>query len=299
MKRALIVGCGYTGIRLAARLQEMAVLVSGTTRSEARADELEAAGIEPLLGSLTDPKTLRRIRAVSPHLAAYFVPPQLSGEDPLPEVVDAIARAPIEAFLYASSTSVYGDRGGDWVDEETAVRPESRLASARLAAESYAIEAVRTGIAPTRVCRITGIYGPGRTLRRMLESGEYVLIKGRDTWVNRIHVDDLVSGLVAAWQCGTDGGVYNLSDDEPHKAHEFAIQAADLHGLPEPRWIDESEAFDRLGELRLRRKLDSKRVRNRLLTQELGVKLAYPTFRTGLPLAVAEENRTVRRLDLP
>ena len=100
-------------------------------------------------------------------------------------------------------------------------------------------------------------------------------------------------------KCGVDGHVYNLSDDEPHKAHEFAIQAADLHGLPEPQRVDESEAFDRLGELRLRRKLDSKRVRNRRLTQELGVKLAYPTFRTGLPRAVAEENRTARRQDVP
>jgi nucleoside-diphosphate-sugar epimerase len=294
LKRALIIGCGYTGMRLAARLQEMTISVSGTTRSRARADEIEAAGIKPLPGSLSDPKLLRQIREVNPHLVAYFVPPQLGGEDPLQEVIDVTAGASLEAFVYASSTSVYGDRDGDWVDEETAARPQSRLARARLAAERCAIDAARTGVAPTRVCRITGIYGPARTFKSMLESGEYVLIKGRDTWVNRIHVDDLVSGLVAAWQRGVAGRVYNLSDNEPHKAHEFAIQAAKLHGLPEPRWVDESEAFARLGELRLRRKLDSKRVRNGRLTQELGVKLAYPTFRTGLPLAVAEEKRTAR-----
>jgi nucleoside-diphosphate-sugar epimerase len=294
VKRALIIGCGYTGMRLAARLREISISVGGTTRSKARADELEAAGIEPLPGSLSDPKLLRQIRDVSPHLVAYFVPPQLAGEDPLQKVIDATAGASIEAFVYASSTSVYGDRDGDWVDEETVARPQSRLARARLAAERFAIDAARTGLAPTRVCRITGIYGPGRTFGSILESGEYVLIKGRDTWVNRIHVDDLVSGLVAAWQHGVAGRVYNLADNEPHKAHEFAIQAAKLHGFPEPRWIDESEAVARLGELRLRRKLDSKRVRNGRLTQELGVKLAYPTFRTGLPLAVAEEKRTAR-----
>jgi nucleoside-diphosphate-sugar epimerase len=277
----------------------MGVSISGTTRSEARADELAAAGLEPLPGSLTDAKVLRGIREVNPQLVAYFVPPPVSGEDPLREVVDAIAGAPVEAFLYASSTAVYGDRGGDWVDEDTAVRPESRVASARLTAERLAVEAARTGLAPTRVCRITGIYGPGRTLRRVLESGEYVLIKGRSTWVNRIHVDDLVSGLIAVWRCGVGGRVYNLSDDEPHQAHEFAIQAAELHGLPEPGWVDESVAFDRLGESRVRRKLDSKRVRNRRLTQELGVQLAYPTFRTGLPAAVAEEKRMVPRQDMP
>jgi len=262
--------------------------VVGTTRSEGRASELEAAGIEPLIGELNDRETLRRIERLDLALVAYFVPPQ-GEDDPLPQVLAAAAGAPLEAFLYASSTSVYGDRGGDWVDETTMVKPEGREAESRHAAERLIVEAARSDQTPTRVCRITGIYGPGRTLRHALESGDYVLIRDHDTWVNRIHVDDLVSGLIAAWLRGGDGRVYNLVDDERHRASEFANRAADLHGLPRPEWIELSEALERFGEARLRRKLSNKRVRSLLLKEDLGLDLKYPSYRVGLPAAVEEE----------
>ncbi|MGD2155019.1 MAG: NAD-dependent epimerase/dehydratase family protein [Gemmatimonadales bacterium] len=287
MKRALIVGCGYTGMRLAVRLLEMNCRVVGTTRRESRAGELETAGIEPLLGELGAVETLRRIDELGPELVAYLVPPQAL-DDPLPGVLAATARAPLEAFLYASSTAVYGDRGGDWVDETTIVKPETREAEARHAAERICVEAAWSYQTPTRVCRITGIYGPGRTLEKALASGDYVLIEGHDGWVSRIHVDDLVSALLAAWQRGGDGRVYNLVDDEPHRASEFAYLAADLQGLPRPEWIEESEARERLGEARLRRKLANKRVRSLRLKDDLKVELRYPTYREGLPAAVSE-----------
>ncbi|NIR43111.1 MAG: NAD-dependent epimerase/dehydratase family protein, partial [Gemmatimonadetes bacterium] len=102
-------------------------------------------------------------------------------DDPLPMVLAATARAPVEAFVYASSTSVYGDRGGDWVDETTMTSPETPKPESRHAAERLIVEATWSYQTRTRICRITGIYGPGRTLRRALASGEYVLIKGHDT----------------------------------------------------------------------------------------------------------------------
>jgi nucleoside-diphosphate-sugar epimerase len=287
----LIVGCGYTGLRLAARLQAMRFdgPIVGTTRSEERSGELAAVGVEPLVGGLTEREALRRIERLDPRLVVYFVPPRLSGEDPLPGVLRALKGSALEAFLYASSTSVYGDRGGDWVDETSEVRPDSLTAKARHAAEQRVLEAVKAWGVAARVCRITGIYGPGRTLRRALESGDYVLIEGHDAWVNRVHVEDLVSGLVAAWKRGRDGAVYNLTDDEPHRASDFANLAARLHGLPAPNWVGRYEASQRLSEQRLRRKLDSKRVRNQPLREELSVTLEYPSFRTGLPAAVSME----------
>ncbi|NIN71228.1 MAG: NAD-dependent epimerase/dehydratase family protein [Gemmatimonadetes bacterium] len=287
MKRALVVGCGYTGMRLAARLREMDVRVVATTRRASRGAELEAAGIEPLVGELGAKETLRRIDELGPELVAYFVPP--GGEDdPLTKILAATARAPLEAFLYASSTAVYGDRGGDWVDETSMVQPESPEAEARHAAERICVEAAWSYQTPTRICRITGIYGPGRTLKKALASGDYVLIAGHDSWVSRIHVDDLVSGLLAAWTKGGDGRVYNLVDDEPHRASEFANLAADLQGLPRPEWVEESEARRRLGEQRLRRKLANKRVRSLRLKDDLLVELKYPSYTLGLPAAVAE-----------
>jgi nucleoside-diphosphate-sugar epimerase len=274
-------------MHLAARLLEMDCRVVGTTRRSSRAAELEAAGVEPLVGELGAKETLRRIDELGPELAAYFVPPQVE-DDPLPEVLAATARAPLEAFLYASSTAVYGDRGGDWVDETTMVKPESPEAEARHAAERICVEAAWSYQTPTRICRITGIYGPGRTFRKMLESGDYVLIEGHDSWVSRIHVYDLVSGLLAAWTEGGDGRVYNLVDDEPHRASEFANLAADLQDLPRPEWVDESEARRRLGEERLHRKLANKRVRSVRLKDDLGVDFRYPTYREGLAAAVSE-----------
>jgi nucleoside-diphosphate-sugar epimerase len=291
MKRALIVGCGYTGMRLASRLREMDIRVVGMTRSESRAARLEAAGIEPLVGELGDKETLRRIDELGPELVAYLVPPR-GEDDPLTKVLAATARAPLEAFLYASSTAVYGDRGGDWVDETTMVKPETPEAEARHEAERIIVEAAWSYQTPTRICRITGIYGPGRTLKKTLESGDYVLIEGHDSWVNRIHVDDLVSGLLAAWTRGGDGRVYNMVDDEPHRASEFANLAADLQGLPRPEWVDESEARRRLGEERLRRKLANKRVRSLRLKDDLMVELRYPTYREGLAATVEQERRS-------
>jgi nucleoside-diphosphate-sugar epimerase len=291
MKRALIVGCGYAGVRLAGRLIETGCAVVGTTRSEARGVELERMGVRPLVGDLTERQVLRELDRLGPEVVFYFVPPAEEGEDPLGKVLAATARAPLEAFVYASSTSVYGDRGGEWVDETDLARPEGRSAEARLAAERVVIGAGWSYQTPTRVCRITGIYGPGRTLRGLLKRGDYLLIRDADTWVNRIHVDDLASGLVAAWRRGGDSRVYNLVDDEPHRALEFACLAADLHGLPRPRWVDEGEAAERLSDSRLRRKTGSKRVRNRRMREELGVKLRYPTFREGLPAAIQEGDR--------
>jgi nucleoside-diphosphate-sugar epimerase len=286
MKRALIIGCGYTGARLGVRLLDMDVRVLGTTRHEARAVELERLGIEPLIGDLDEPETLRQIDGYAPQLIAYFVPPRGDGDDYLPKVLAATAGAPLEAFLYASSTGVYGDRGGDWVDETTRVRPDSAVGRARHAAERLIAEAAASHQMPTRICRITGIYGPGRTLKPLLSSGKYVLIKGRDAWVSRIHVEDLVSGLLAAWRRGRDGEIYNMVDDEPHRASEFANLAAELQGLPMPEWVEEAEARRRYDEDRLARKLESKRVRSLRLGPELGVELKFPSYREGLANAI-------------
>lgn len=286
MTRALIVGCGYAGQRLAARLVAEGCAVAGTTRNLERATRLESGGVRPLVGELTDRELLREMDRFGPEVVFYFVPPADEGDSDLRRVLKATARAPLEAFVYASSTSVYGDRNGDWVDETTTPRPEGAAAEARQAAERVVVGAGWDYQTPTRVCRITGIYGPGRTLRRLLEVGDYLLIEGRDTWVNRIHVDDLVSGLIAAWRRGGDGRVYNLADDEPHRASEFAILAARLHSLPRPEWVSEEEAARRLSERRLRRKAGSKRVRNRRLHEELRVELRYPNYREGLRAAI-------------
>lgn len=287
-KTALVIGCGYTGTRLARHLLERGLRVVGVSRRAKQNPELERAGIQPMAGDLSEPDFLSALGKLSPSVVAYFVPPQ-KGDDPLQAVLAATRNSLLEAFLYASSSSVYGDCGGAWVDETTAISSHGTGDPDRYAAERCVAGAGITGI-PTRICRITGIYGPDRTLKHLLANGEYTLMEGGDPWVNRIHVDDLVAGFVAAWEKGDSGMVYNMVDEQPHRASEFANLAADLNHLPRPVKISEAEAKTRYDAADLRRKLSSKRVRCLRLRNELGVRLKYPGFRTGLAAAVAQQS---------
>ncbi len=289
MRNALIIGCGYTGLRLADRLRQHGFVVTGTTRDLQRADTLRVAGIGVVDGALDDAPTLARLRSLKPNLVVYFVPPQGDGRDPLPAVVAACRDLPLDCFVYASSTSVFGDRHGSWVDEDTPLVDDGSADPARIEAERLVLEAARRGGLPSRICRIGGIYGPGRTLRSRLQSGRYHLIEGHDPWVGRIHVDDLVSGILAVVGRGADGVVYNMVDRRPHLASEFSNLAADLQGLPRPARISLAEAADRYSEAEFRRKTASRRIRCARLVEELRVGLRYPTFEHGLPAAVAED----------
>lgn len=289
MAEVLIVGCGYTGLRLGSRLVGAGHRVVGTTRSPGRAARLEAAGVEALVLDLGSPGAAGALARKSPEVVFHLAPPV--GEEPGAEIerlVRVLGRAPLETFIYASSTSVYGDRGGQAVDASSLPRPDSAGGRARLATERRVLEAGWTFDARPRIARIGGIYGPGRTLREAIREGRYHVIEGVEAWSNRIHIDDLVEGLVAIWRRGENGRIYDLVDDEPHPSGDFARLVADLCGLDLPS-LTLGEARAAYGAERLARKLASKRVSNRRLREELGVDLRYPSYREGLPAALAEE----------
>lgn len=291
MARALILGCGYTGRRLALRLLEEGHRVTGTTRSEERARELEEVGVEPRLLDVADPESVRGLSDLAPEVAFYLIPPLRTDEGRrvrVGEVVDVLGRAPLDCFVYVSSTSVYGDRGGDRVDETAEPRPDSASGRARLAAERTVLEKGWSRDTRPRIARVAGIYGPGRTLRDRIREGRYRVVEGNDAVTNRIHVDDLAAGLHAVWRRGRDGRIYNMSDGDPRPASEFARIVADHLGVELPV-ISREEAEERYSESRLSRKFGSKRVVNRRLVEELGVELRYPSIREGLPAALAEE----------
>ena len=288
MRNILIIGCGYTGIRLAKRLREAGYRVTGTSRSEERINAMRENGIESVSGALDDNSTMQQLVALKPALVVYFVPPQKNGTDPLAGILKVFRQSPLEAFIYASATSVYGERNGDWVDENTPIVDDGVADTGRISAERLVQDAAKQGM-PTRICRISGIYGPERTLKGMLQSGLYTLIEGQDGWVARIHVDDLVAGIIAAWKRGEDGHVYNMVDKRPHRAAEFANLAADLNGLPRPGLISEAEARQKYSAVEWRRKTSNKRIRCAALIDKLGIELKYPTYEEGLPAAVSEQ----------
>jgi nucleoside-diphosphate-sugar epimerase len=293
-KRALAVGCGYVGLHLARALVREGATVLATSRSEERFPEIEGAGARPALAEALEPATLRPLAAWRPHVVFDLVRPQATGEDRYTawgthNIGAAFADAGLEALVYLSSTSVYGRRGGEWTDEKTPVAPSSPLGKARVESERVYLELCHERGLPVRVCRVPGIYGPGRTLRGRLETGAYRRVDDEGLWVSRIHVDDLVEGLIAAWLRGAPGETYLLCDDEPVTGQEYAELTASLLALPLPPAVDREDIRQESSTSVFERRIAARRCSNRRMREELLVALRYPSVREGVPASLRAE----------
>lgn len=292
--RALILGCGYTGGYLARALVRHGVSVIGTTTGAERAAEIQSCGATPAIANVMDPSTLLPLADWRPTVVFDLVRPQSTGADSYTtegtaNVAAAFAHLPPEALVYLSSTSVYGRRGGELTDEETPADPRSPVARARVESEGiYLAHHAERGL-PVRICRAPGIYGPGRTLKRRLETGAYRRLDDEELWVSRIHVEDLAEGLVAAWLRGRDGRIYLLSDDEPVTGKEYAELTASLLSLSVPPAADREDIRQELSESQFERRVGSRRCSNHRMREELGVRPRYPSVREGVPAALREE----------
>ncbi|MDB4948417.1 MAG: oxidoreductase [Gemmatimonadetes bacterium] len=293
-ERALVLGCGYVGLRLARALSAEGVSVTGTTRSAGRFGEIAAAGARPELMDTGDPASLAALLRPTPEVVFDTVRPLRTGADAYTvestrAIVDALAERPPGAAVYVGSTSVYGRRGGEWTDEATPIDPVSPAGVARAGAEALYLDAWRVRGLPVRVCRVPGIYGPGRTLRQRLETGAYLRVDDESHVVSRIHVDDLVAGLIAAWRRGRAGQVYLLCDDRPVTGGEYARLTAGLLDLPLPASVARADIRHELSAGAFERRTADRRCSNRRMREELGVALRYPTVHQGVPAALAEE----------
>ncbi len=284
----LIIGCGYIGLRVAAAERQRGRRVHALARSAESASRLRAAGVEPRAGDLDQPASLTGIDAAGT-LVYYFAPPPPAGTtDPrLQAFLQAICgpRRPARVVLI-STTSIYGDCQGHWIDERRPPNPQTDHARRRLAAEnSLRRWAADSGVAAL-VLRVPGIYGPGRLPVERLCRGLPALREQESPWSNRIHADDLVTACLAAADRGPPGAIYNLSDGHPSTMTDYFNRAADALGLPRPPQIDWGEARERFGAEMLSYLAESRRLDTTRARTELGFTPRYPTLDLGLKACV-------------
>lgn len=276
-KTLLSIGHGYSAAALARLLVPAGWQVIGTTRSARRMDAIAAEGVTPLQwpgGDLGG--ALRR----ATHLLTS-VSPDEGGDPVLNAMADTLAKAGhLQWAGYLSTIGVYGDRGGDWVDEDTAPDGTSTRAQARIKAEAAWQELGRAAGWPLHVFRLAGIYGPGRGPFEKLRRGTAQSIIKPGQVFSRIHADDIAQVLLASINADRPGTVYNVCDDAPAPPQDVIGHAARLLGMDPPPPVRFEDAD--LSPMARSFYADSKRVRNDRIKRDLGVELLYPDYQTGL-----------------
>jgi nucleoside-diphosphate-sugar epimerase len=282
-------GLGYSALALARALAAAGWTVAGTSRSAKTAAALRAQGFTAMVFDRVQP-----LAAVALHGATHVlvsIPPDAEGDPVLDRHRGDIADLPDLAWLgYLSTTGVYGDRGGGWVDEGSALQPTGERGRRRVIAEEGWRKLWRERGVPVHIFRLAAIYGPERSPFAALRAGVAKRIDKPGQVFSRIHIEDLAQVLAASIARPRPGAVYNVCDDEAAAPEVVVAHAAKLLGIPAPPLVRFDEA-----ELSLMARSfydDNKRVRNALIKSELGVILRYPDYRAGLAATLtAEQDR--------
>lgn len=278
----LIVGCGYSGLAIARLLVKQGIPVVGTTRDPARFSEIQSTGALPHLFQSQSARKTDQLPIGVDHAVICVGPPWNDPYDPTEDLARALLPLGLKRVVYLSSTSVYGDKQGAWVDEDSECTPSSSAGRRRLAAENVLLSLAKTDDFPVVITRLPGIYGPQRSLLDRIRSGRFRLIAGQDSYSNRIHVDDLARGVMAALELGQTGRIYLITDNHPALLSEVAHYCAGLLHQPLPPPLSVEEANTELEPSRRSLLMDNKRLRNDRLRTELGVNPLFPSYLEGI-----------------
>jgi nucleoside-diphosphate-sugar epimerase len=291
--RLFCFGLGYSALALARRLRARGWSVAGTCRSPESRMALTAEGFGVSLVSRDQPPAdADALLAEATHLL-ISVPPDAAGDPVIDLFGQAIRRRqdsgrPFAWAGYLSTTGVYGDRGGSWVDENDALLPTGERGQRRVDAENaWLALGVETGV-PVQLFRLAGIYGPGRSALDTIRSGRAQRVVKPGQVFSRIHVEDIATVLEASIARPNPGAAYNVCDDDPAPPDEVLAFAAGLLGVAPPPAIPFEDAV--LSDMARSFYADNKRVSNRRIKQELGVQLAYPSYRDGLDALIRSGN---------
>lgn len=283
-------GYGYTADALARALKaEGNWQIAGTTRDPAKRDAMIDHGIDAEVfnfeHAVADPITLL---SGTTHVL-ISTPPDDNGDPTFRLHGEDIARiSSIKWVGYLSTTGVYGDRAGDWVDENSNVQPTTKRGARRARAEQQWQSLYLAYGLPLHTFRLAGIYGPGRSSLDSVRAGVARRINKPGQAFSRIHIDDIVQVLRASMDRPRPGAIYNVADDYPAPSHEVIAYTCELLDKEPPPLLDYASAD--LAPITMSFYSDNKRIRNDLMKDELGVRLRYPTFREGLlGIRTAEE----------
>ncbi|MFA5951626.1 MAG: SDR family oxidoreductase [Hyphomicrobium sp.] len=274
-------GLGYSAEAFARRVAREGWQVAGTSRSEDGMRRIKSLGYEAILfdGQHADP-AVDRVLAAATHILVSASPDE-AGDPVLRHYAPALAATgTIQWIGYLSTIGVYGDTGGAWIDEETPARPGSDRTKRRVDAENAWLDLGRKAGKRVEIYRLGGIYGPGRSAIEDVRNGTARRIIKPGQVFNRIHVDDIANVLRAgAAGLGTHS-IYNVTDDEPAPPQDVVLHAAELQQLPAPPEVPfETAPLSPMGRSFYS---ENRRVGNRRLHEDLGVELAFPSYREGL-----------------
>jgi nucleoside-diphosphate-sugar epimerase len=285
MQKIIIAGCGYIGTRVARIWKENGAEVTCLVRSHEHQAALESEGFTARSCGFDDP-TDNPALDVASCIVYYFVPPPGGG------TADSRARhfctaisvsAPPARIIYMSATSVYSERGGATVTEESPAEPHSAMGKRRLDAERAFLGLGETAGVPVIILRVSGIYGPGRLPLMQISQGQPLLREEESGPSNRIHADDLAAVCRAAADGGEGGDIFNVSDGHPSSMTSYFNACADLLGYPRQPQVSLAEARRVMSPLMLSYVTDSRVVDNARMLGRLNIRLAYPTILDGLP----------------
>jgi nucleoside-diphosphate-sugar epimerase len=272
-RHLFIFGLGFSARVIARAAQDRGWRVSGTTRS-GQGDGLDGVTVHAF--DRDHPLPAQALDGVTHVLSS--VPPDHDGDPVLDMAGAALGRLAPAWVGYLSTTGVYGDCQGDWVDEEAPVRPDLDRSRRRVSAE----RAWQGSGLPVQVFRLAGIYGPGRSAIDTVRQGRARRIIKPDQVFSRIHVDDIAQVVLASIERPYPGRVYNLCDDDCAPPQDVITHACALLGVEPPPEMEWAQAQAILSPMALSFYADNKRVRNDRIKQELGVSLRYPSYRQGL-----------------